>query len=224
MKSKITIAAVIVGVVIVFLLRNCAEYGRFSSTSPHETYQIRITGNRFREHIPFLTQSINFDLHKTNGPDVLDRNLITFGGFDPDFERQYPNHIWASENVLQFGTEEAKTLGNPDSLTVSNNTDSEINYLIIRALDLFLVLDIPPRATFDLKVPHGKWQSWITGTGEFADGRPITWQGVNFLHRDRLKEPTRYCLTIEENKLTINSPVIEGWNSENPNIVKAACK
>jgi hypothetical protein len=94
-----------------------------------------------------------------------------------------------------------------------NSTARAVKYLKVTARDMLLVFDLEPKASIELSLPHQKWGSWVEGEGQFADGKRISSIGVNFYYRDKLKEPLRYCMTVAEDGLSIESPVMDGEKS-----------
>jgi hypothetical protein len=144
---------------------------------------------------------------------------------DISFELAYPQHAWVSNNVLRFWRNPDVPEKKSDRLLVSNRTGKVIRYLKINAKDMFLIFDLEPTSTLELNPSHQSWLSWIECEGEFIDGQRISWKGVNFFHRGTIGEPLRYCVSISDDGVRIESPQIEGFDSngsgDNPNVLKA---
>jgi hypothetical protein len=55
---------------------------------------------------------------------------------------------------------------------------------------------------------------WMSGSGEFADGGAILWQGLNFFEKEKKNKERhfRYCVTVNADQLAINSVDLVGEN------------
>lgn len=218
-KMGILVAPLLLGLIVYVIFAQSATW--LSISSPNKTYTVELMGNKSRSVVPLTDQKVQFRLYKRGQPVVKAAPLISFDWFDSGFSKTYPEHKWVSESILQFSSNIVESENSLDSLVISNNTNKTVKYLKIRVLDMFLIFDIEPNSSIKLTVPHYRWQSWVVGEGEFEDGERISGNGVNFFHKDKLKEPLRYCISINNNVLRIESPLIEGWNSDNPKIPKA---
>jgi hypothetical protein len=191
-----------------------------SSSSPSRTYTVELTGNKSRS----FYHAVGFNLIK-NGQTLV-RNAHAHSGdwMDIIFELAYPQHSWESENVLRFWRGPDAPEKKPDMLLVSNGTGKVIRYLKVNAKDMFLIFDVEPKSTLELRPSHQSWLGWVECEGEFMDGKRISWKGVNFFHRDTIGEPLKYCVSISDGGVRIESPQIEGYDSngsgDNPNIPK----
>lgn len=90
---------------------------------------------------------------------------------------------------------------------------------------MLFVFEIPPKSKLKLQVPHQGWLSWVWSDGEFADGQRLKGNGANFYHKDKLNEPLRYCLSVDETAIKVESPNMDGYignsTSGETNIPKA---
>lgn len=192
-----------------------------STSSPGRTYTAELTGNKSRS----FYHAVRFNLTR-NGQTVV-RNAHAHSGdwMDVSFELAYQQHAWVSENALRFWRNPDVPEKKSDTLLVSNSTGKEIRYLKINAKDMFLIFEVESESTLELNPSHQSWLSWIECEGEFIDGQRISWKGVNFFHRYTIDEPLRYCVFITDGGVRIESPQIEGFDSDgsadNPNVPKA---
>lgn len=196
-----------------------------STSSPNKTFAVELTGNKARPHSLFTEHEIRFNLLKNGQAIIRNAYVDSYDWLDSGFEDSYPEHIWVNESVLRFGLNVSESEKGLDSLAISNNTGKTIRYLKITARDMVFIFDMRPNSTLKLSVPHQGWLSWASCEGEFVDGQGISWDGVNFFHRDKINEPLRYCISINEKSLKIESPQMDGYNDngtgDNPNIPKA---
>ena len=86
-----------------------------------------------------------------------------------------------------------------DTLILSNNTNKQIRYLRVQAVDLFLVFDLKPKSQMKLSAYPQTWLSWITVEGKFDGGERISKQGTNFSIESKMKGPFQYEISINEN-------------------------
>lgn len=195
-----------------------------STSSPNKTYTVELRGNKSRPRTPFIEHETRFSLLKNGQAIIKNAYVDSYDWFDSAFEDSYPQQIWVNDSVLRFGLNVAESEKSSDSLAISNNASKPIKYLKIEARDMVFVFDMPPKSNIKLPVPHQRWLSWITCEGEFGDGQRVSWNGVNFFHRDQIREPLRYCITINEASLKIGSPVMDGYTDDGtgdgPNISK----
>lgn len=214
--------AVILGIIAFAIFAQTPVW--LSTSSPNKTYTVELRGNKSRPRIPLIEHQTRFTLLKNGQATIKNAFVDSYDWFDSAFENSYPQHIWVNDSVLRFGLNVAESEKSPDSLAISNDAGKPIKYLIITALDMVFVFDMPPKSNIKLPVPHERWLSWITCEGEFNDGQQISWKGVNFFHQDQIREPLRYCITINEESLKIGSPVMDGYNGDGtgdtPNIPK----
>lgn len=193
----------------------------FSTTSPNKTYTIELTGDKGRGGILFYS-TVRFNALR-NGQTIVKGAHAHSGDFmDISFELAYPEHEWVSDNIARFWRTPNVPESNFDQLVVSNNSGKAIKFLKIYAMDMFLIFDMQPNSTLKISASHQSWASWIKSEGEFIDGQPISGNGVNFLLKNGLDKPFRYCISISENGLKIENARAEGYDrngsSERPNV------
>jgi hypothetical protein len=195
-----------------------------STSSPNKTYTVELTGDKGRGGFIF-DSTVRFNVIRNGQPLVKDVHAHSGDFMDISFELAYPENVWVNENVIRFWRTSDVIEHQADTLLILNNTDKVIRYLKINAKDMFLVFDMQPHSSLRLSTSHQSWLGWIACEGEFVDGQPISWDGVNFFHQDKLNVPLQYCVAISEGEIKIESPQIEGYNSsgsgDNPNIPKA---
>lgn len=194
----------------------------FSDTSPDGVYTVQLTVNSVDKFFPLASQQINFNLNKNGSALVVTKPLVAIDFYHPDFALQYPAHEWMSGSVLRFGYVSNQSTERTDSLVLLNRTNKTIRYLNVELFDLYLIFDIKPNATVAFDVPASKWNSWVTGEGEFEDGKPILRNGVNFNHEGKLGRPLQYCISVDEEGLSVSSPDVEGTSSGKPLIPMSA--
>ncbi|MER3478880.1 MAG: hypothetical protein C4287_23480, partial [Leptolyngbya sp. ERB_1_2] len=175
--------------------------------------------------LPFSDQYVKFNLYKNGYSVSAFQELTILGWSENGFLYKYPEYEWVGERMLRFRDWAAVSRESKDSILILNRSTRKVKYVVIDALDLFLVLDIDANSTLELKAPRYGWNSWITGQGEFADGQPIPFNGVNFHHRDKIEGSLQYCISIDDSGLNIAGPMLEGSSYDKPNIPEmAACK
>lgn len=180
-------------------------------------------GDKTRPSFPFMNHSVSFNLFK-NGQPIVNNTPVYWGDlFDSDFGELFPEHKWVNDSVLRFGFNISKTERSSDSLVISNKTNSVIKYLKIRDGDLFLVLGMQPDSIIKLPVTR---QSYIAASGEFENGQPIKYKGVNFFGSEISNPAIQYCLSVVDNSIKIESTASTGYtgnnnsNFENPDVPK----
>lgn len=197
-----------------------------SATSPGKTYTVELIGNKSSPKLPFYNHWTNFNLFKNGSPLVKNVRVATYDLFDSGFAESYYEYIWASDSVLRFGSDVYASAKSSDSLTVLNRTNKNIKYLKIEAGDMLFIFEPPPDSTNKYPIPHLGDSPWVTAGGEFADGERINGKGVNFLNKEKRKNALRYCITVTDDGVKIESPLMDGYNrdgsSYEPNIPKAA--
>jgi len=197
-----------------------------STVSPAKTYRLELTGTSHRPKVPGVMNEARFNLTKSGERVVTNAPVDAYDWFDSDFAEMYPEHKWLNDYSVRFGYQVSDLKRRSDSLTVSNASDKPVRYLKITIGDMLFLFDVAPGATMDLQVPHEGWLGWVAATGTFVDGQSIPFNGANFFHRDMLKVPLHYCLTVADGKIRIASTVTDGYNGdarpEKPNLPKVA--
>jgi hypothetical protein len=228
MKTRISVIGLVailtLGVAI--LVSSAQSRVWLSTSSPNKTYTVQLTGSKFRPKVPGVEHEARFNLLKGSEPLVKNACVDSYDWFDSDFAEMYPEHKWVTESVLRFGYKLAKSEQSIDSLTVSNRTDKPVRYLKITIGDMLFIFDLPASSATKLAVPHQGWLSWVAAEGAFSDGQSLPVNGVNFFRRDRLNGPLQYCLSVSESRISIESPVMDGYNgdatADKPNVPKVA--
>lgn len=219
-------------IVSVLLLETASCVNPFQSStflttqSPNGTYTVELTGNKRAPRFPGVEHQTNFNLIKNGEYLIKSAHVDGYDWFDSDFAGMYPEHKWDSDFILRFSRDVVEAKKHSDSLSILNSTSKHLKYLKITIRDMLLVFEMPPKSKMSLQVPHQEWISWVWGDGEFSDGQRPKSNGANFYHKDELNEPLRYCLTVDEGNIKIESPIMDGYidngTSELPNIPKAA--
>jgi hypothetical protein len=188
------------------LYRVKSKYSEFFRTSsPQGTYTVSLTGQKGRPPLG-LMNGVYFEVDK-NGQPYVDRTYLHSGDtFDLSFEAGYPNHRWLSENVLQLYREEYFNKGKSDVLIVANKTTQPIRYMRVQSLDKFLIFDLPPSSTLELRSsPRRGDIRWVGAEGEFLNGQKIALKGVNFQTPKERGEAFTYLVNVTAQGLTIDS-------------------
>lgn len=220
----------IVVAVFTFGTISCAALAQsdvfLTTSSPNKTYTVEFTGNKYAPSVPAVEHEARFNLFKNGQPLVINEYVDSYDSWDSDFARMYPEHKWISDSVLRIGSRISKSEESSDSLAVSNKTNKTVKFLRIVAGDMLFTFEIPPNSRSEFSVPYLGNLPWVTGEGEFADGQKIKWNGVNFQNKERLKDSLHYCISVSDDYLKIESPLMNGYNgdgaSDKPNIPKAA--
>ena len=227
-NTRVAIALSLPAVTILFVV--FCSYAQsqvwLSTVSPNKTYTLEFIGTSRRPKEPGVTNEARFNLIKSGKRVVTNASVDSYDWFDSDLAEMYPDHKWLNDSTIRFGYQLSNSKRRTDSLTVSNATDKPVRYLKITIGDMLFLFDVAPRATMNLQVPHEGWLSWVAVEGSFVDGQSMPFNGVNFFHRDKLRVPLHYCLTVTERNIRIASTVIEGYNgdarAEKPNAPKVA--
>lgn len=211
--AKSTLAVVLLGVVLLSLIVYTVfaqETSIATTTSPDKTYVLRLTGQKSRPKVPLIVHSVYFDLFRNNEPLALKRVLHSGFWLDAAFENSYPKHSWVSNSVVMFKRESGDE-NERDTLILSNNTNKQIRYLRVQAVDLFLLFDLKPKSHTKLSAYPQTSLSWITAEGEFDGGDIISKQGTNFSIESEIKGPFQYEITVNEDGLRIESPQLRKY-------------
>jgi len=175
----------------------------FSSTSPNQKYTVELTGDKGRGEL-LIYSVVKYNV-LVDGKVITKDRLAHYGdAMDISFELAYPEHAWVDQNTLRFWSNLHRREDKLDTLLISNNTDKDIRFLRITAWDMFFVLDVPPLSHLKLAFTHRTEGKGISVEGEFEDGSLIEY-GVGFLQNGS-PEPSGYCMTIDHDRVTINSP------------------
>ena len=181
-----------------------------SSTSPNGKYTVELTGDKGRGGF-FIPSRVKYNLLVDGKQLTRDRLVHSGDAMDISFELAYPEHAWIDERTLRFWSNRHRREDQLlDTLLISNNTNKKIKFLRIKAWDMFFVFDVQPNSRLKLAFTHRSEGQGISAEGEFEDGSLIDY-GVGFPENGS-REPLGYCMTIEYNRLTINSPRERGYD------------
>ena len=180
-----------------------------SSTSPKGEYTVELTGDKGRGGL--LTYSVVKYNLIADGKLLTKNRLAHYGdSMDISFELAYPEHAWIDERTLRFWSNRHRREDNLDTLLITNNTGKRIKFLRIQTWDMFFVFDVPPNSKSKLALTHRSEGKEILVEGEFEDGALIDYS-VGFLENGS-DEPLGYCMTIDYDRVTINSPRERGYD------------
>ena len=180
-----------------------------SSTSPNGKYTVELTGDKGRGGF-FIPSMVKYNVLVDGKQLTRDRLVHSGDAMDISFELAYPEHAWIDERTLRFWSNRHRREDQLDTLLISNNTNKKIKFLRIKAWDMFFVFDVQPNSRLKLAFTHRSEGQGISAEGEFEDGSLIDY-GVGFPENGS-REPLGYCMTIEYNRLTINSPRERGYD------------
>lgn len=197
-------------VFLVTLVAGIAIYWRstyprvwLARTSPNGKYTVELTGDKGRGG--FVIPSVVKYNILVDGKLLTRDRLVHYGdAMDISFELAYPDHAWTDERTLRFWSIQPRLGDRLDTLLISNNTHKTIKFLRIKARDMFFVFDVQPNSRLKLAFTHRPEGKQISAEGEFEDGSLIDY-GVQFLENGS-REPLGYCMTIDYDRVTINSP------------------
>lgn len=186
--------------------------------SPSGKYKIELYGNKERPWLPFSENPMNAKVY-SNGEMLASPTIHTSYWLENSFEQYYQKYFWTDENILSFRgiqNHEVANDKNGDSLSISNKTDRDIRFLkIYFSVNMFLVLELVPHSSQAVYINNSKGPQYIYAMGEFADGEKIKFKGVNFPEQKKGKtELYDYCVSVENNKVLINSVQIEGYETD----------
>src|ERR1044072_6769910 len=92
------------------------------TTSPAQTYTVSIAGQKDRPRLPALVNTVRFSVTKKFETFLVNQYMHSGDWLDPSFAMLYPQHNWASENVLHLFREEYFSGGEPGRLIVKNSS------------------------------------------------------------------------------------------------------
>jgi hypothetical protein len=205
----------------------CSYHSIQKTTSPKGLYRAVINTNSRDPEPKSAASLVKLTMFKNDQEYLKDVVLEENEVYDVEWYNAYPDNTWVSESILRLGWQKDFFDTNPDIVYVENRTDKSIKYLELKARDIFLLFDVPAQSCIKLKSGHQSWQSWLAADGQFADGEETPVHGVNFYHKDKVKKPISYCITILAEKTIIESPDIEGYYGDNivvPRSKECACE
>jgi hypothetical protein len=176
------------------------------TNSPANTYSVVLNGRSDR---PWLLEdhSVRFTISKGNEVVISQRLLHTGDALDPAYYILYPQHAWVSENVLHLYNELYfnRLGGSIGTVVVTNNSALTIKYMLVKAADAHLLLDLTPGSTATLQIPPpgGDWE-WFYVEWMNEGGQVVSSGGQSF-RQDR-KQPSRCFIDISEQGASIDCP------------------
>lgn len=216
-RSRIVVLGLVL--VVVPAIGSCFYFGRegppisLTLTSPGRTYTIRVDERVDPYKTFYRIEPREFSTKVLFTAKKGDRTLAAnelFWDYESSNERFSKNayHEWVGESVLKFGLDHAKWKPVADEVTVSNDSDETIDYLLVRSSETFLVLDLLPKASVRFRAFHQTDLPRITCSGAFASGKKIIHFGRTFdLHEEKDGDhlPQRYTLNIGPEGTYINT-------------------
>jgi len=214
LAAMVFVAANVVGVVACLKSNPVTD----SFVSSDGKYRIDLRGEKDRPLTPFSFNNRMVAEMFVDGK-LFGRDEVHVADWmDTSFDLTYQRFRWHGEGVFgMHGIQdhEQTTVENGDSLTITNSSSKKISYLNLSfGVNRFLVFALEPRSSHTVYVHHSMAPEWIAGSGQFDDGLKLAWKGLNFFedakkNRERL---FRYCLTVTNTELVINSIDVEGEN------------
>jgi len=209
-----TFVGVAVGSVTLFKI--ATEPKAFLSTSsPRRTYTVSLTGRKDRPKVPFVNHQVLFSVSRDQKVFLANKYLHSGDWFDPSFDLLYPEHMWVSDDILQFYKKEFFSEGQHESIVVANETKKTIQYLKVASVDIFLLFNIQPGSTTTLTVSAPRGDSrWIDVDGEFPEGQSTKQNGVGFVFSKAKKGPFTYYIYVDEGASKIESSELEKYKEK----------
>jgi len=195
--------------------------------SPNGRYKVELYGDKRRPW--FFTNTVSAKIF--DGQRFLSETDLHSGDWmDSSFESIYKKYVWVDDNIISFRGIQNQQIANEqngDSLVISNNTEREIRFVELAfSVNRFIVINLPPHSSQTIYVNHSKANEYIFAMGEFSDGQKINLKGVNFAEKSKknINELFKYCASIENNTILINSVQIEGYKTNPLTIIPRAEK
>lgn len=201
-----------VGVWLLWLRVTAINSVFLTTTSPAQTYTVRISGRKERPRVPFVMNTSWFSVNK-GSEDFLQNEYLHSGDWlDPSFDILYPEHNWPSENVLHFFRGEYFKGGEARRVVVKNSSSQAMKYVLVVSLDTHLLFDVQPNSQIELKVPPGRADTaYISVEGQYSDGRALKRIGQNF---GVTKQQTGTCyVDVSDGGVKFDSA---GWEKYTP--------
>jgi hypothetical protein len=182
-----------------------------TTSSPNKTYTVEFTGDKGRGGIIY-SSVVGYKVIKDGDIIAQDSSVHSGDWMDISFELAYPQQAWIDENVLRFwGDDNLREKRNKfDTLLISNETDRAIDYLEVKAKDLFLIFDMPPRSRMKLLFSHHTEGTGFWVQGAFEDGKAFSY-GTSFRAIES-NEQLQYCMSVNETGIRINRQQENGSN------------
>jgi hypothetical protein len=221
----VLIALVLAGVLGLYLSAEAAPVS-LNLSSPANIYRVEVNEHadtfthwapiRLRLGDPRRFDEVRFSAFKGDRALAKDELLWDDTSGNSRFFESY-KYRWVTDSVLRFGWDESLPNSKLDEVTVFNGTALPVDELRINSGDLFLILDLQPKAAATFSARPQSWLSWIACEGSLAPGKLIPYGGVNFFIRDNdgTHVPQHYCVAIRDNGVVIQSREIDGDRDEN---------
>jgi hypothetical protein len=179
------------------------------------TVQLNEKADRFLLPIHLGTRSFNSEVRFTalKGEQSLAKDEMLWSDSSDNRQDVYKYH-WISDSIIKYGEIiESVPESKMDEVTVTNETNQSINYLVVEANEKFLILDIQPQSSVKFLAYPQSWLNWISGEGKFSSGKAIPFVGKNFRIGDDREShvPKHYCVSIKDNEMLIQSEEIKGY-------------
>lgn len=224
-KSRIVVFGLVLTVVLAAGLVAFFYFGGESPpisltlTPPGHTYTVRINERVDPYLTPIRIDSRKFPIRVLFTAKKGDRILATnelFWDYESSNERfsEDAYHEWVSESVLKFGVNHSVSKPIADEVTVSNDSDETIDYLVIHSGESFLILDLAPKATVRFPAYHRTWSSFVECSGgAFASGKKVGFNGRDFPLHDTEENPVPQRFTInigpEGTYINTSNPLVQ---------------
>jgi hypothetical protein len=167
--------------------------------SPQATYTVRLSGRPHAPLNPLVYHSVWAEVLKGNTIFIPPQKIHDGDSFDDSFKDEYTGTEWPQESVLRFKSAIAGRNTGTNEITVVNQSVLAVRSLQVKAEDLFLLFDILPGT--ELRVESTCWLradlSWVEVRGQWSDGSPIPWKGVNFVLSSNWNDRLRYRITLD---------------------------
>lgn len=208
----IAVSAAVAGVWISRRLPVLANPVFLTTSSPKQTYRVRLSGRSKQPSLPIVVNTVYFSVEKQSQSFLADKYVHSGDWFDPSYNHLYPQHDWAGENVLHLYDAEDFADGSPSKIVVRNSSPEAIKYLRVTAGDTHLLLDLEPGSQTELKIPSTRGDlEYVVVEGEFSSSKPIENVGQNFFVNH---EPSTFYIDVAGTTPTIESPHRQKYQSK----------
>ncbi|MBK6590534.1 MAG: hypothetical protein IPG22_19820 [Acidobacteria bacterium] len=216
----------IAGLVFAFIGYQYVKPPVFSSTSPDRRFRVDLFGNLDAPEFPFIMSTIEAEVIAEGRK--LSRVPIHFADpLEGSFNVTYRELRWSDDNVFGlYGLPESDFRDgiSRDSITITNNANRNIGFLKVRfGGNQFFIFDLKSNRNQAINLTQkSRVLEYVHVSGEFDSGTEIRSGGINFDSSD--KQPSRYCVTIDEGGTRINSVDLQGWTLNPDKIIVPAVK
>ncbi len=195
---------------------NCqSDLYTLTTISPNHTYTVQLVERLNPTDEPYYRHVVGLKVY--SGERLIADDPHFSGGVRSEerFGRELPEHNWISDSVLRFGRTPLSAQTKYDEVLIHNNATKAVTFLAINGgSDMLLLIDLRPNTTTKVALQsqtyYGASTSWIGYAGQFADGRRIEPDGLNFRIRGKYVTPSVYCITIRDDEATVRSRDYEG--------------